>query len=109
MKKYIKKYLTKEWLFSNGFKYNRFFSTDKEAIYSQRFVIIRYFGIPMIECEILIYYPDGNVKINVYKAGTREKHHAFYNRDYGRNKMRKTIDSKIAGILKKLCIDEVTD
>ena len=67
MKNYIKKYLTKEWLFSNGFKYNRFFSTDKEAIYSQRFVIIRYFGIPMIECEILIYYPDGNVKVNVYK------------------------------------------
>ena len=85
MKKYIKKYITRDWLYSNNFRYNRTYSTDKEAVYSQRFIVSRYLGIPVLECEILVHYPEGIVQINVYKAGTREKYPAFYDRDYGVN------------------------
>ena len=109
MKKYIKKYITRDWLYSNNFRYNRMYSTDKEAVYSQRFIVSRYLGIPILECEILVYYPEGLVQVNVYKAGTREKYPAFYDRDYGKNKSVDAIDNKISKKLKKLNIEVVED
>ena len=109
MKKYIKKYITRDWLYSNNFRYNRAYSTDKESVYSQRFIVSRYLGIPILECEILVYYPEGLVKVNVYKAGTREKYPAFYDRDYGVNTLINNIDTKISKKLKNLNIEGVED
>lgn len=107
MKQYIKKYVTRDWLYANGFRYNRTYSTDKEPVYSQRFVISRYLGLPILESEVLIHFPEGIVHINVYKAGTTEKYPAFYNRDYGKNKLISSIEAKISKKFKKLEIEEV--
>lgn len=109
MKKYIKKYVTRDWLYANGFRYNRTYSIDNNAVYSQRFIVSRYLGIPMLECEILVHYPEGLVQANVYKSGTREKHPAFYNRDYGKNELIGTIENKISKKLHKLGIEEVVN
>ncbi len=36
---YIKKNMTKEWLLSNGFYYNRLFSDDEAEVYTYRFPV----------------------------------------------------------------------
>ena len=106
MMKYIKKGITKEWLLNNNFRYNRFFSTKEDSVYSQRFVVLMTeYGKrkPSLECEILCYYPDGIICINVYIAGTREKYHPFY--DYKHNKHNealKSINKKINDKVKQL-------
>ena len=38
--KYIKKDITKEWLLKNDFRYNRYFSTKEDAVFTQRFAVV---------------------------------------------------------------------
>lgn len=104
---YIKKNVTKEWLLKNEFRYNRFFSTKEDTIYTYRFPVVYIKGKNKvsIECELLLYYPDGNVYINVYNAGTRDKYAPYYNSEYGDwSKMISTINNRIDSKLKKLGI-----
>lgn len=37
---YKKKNITKEWLSSNGFRYNRLFSDDETEVYTYRFPVL---------------------------------------------------------------------
>ena len=109
--KYIKKNITKEWLFKNDFKYNRYFSNKDDAVYTNRFIVARQIGRHSVslECEVLIYYPEGHISINVYNAGTRDKYPPFYDRQYGISKLLDLIDDKIAKKLKHLGVKIIND
>lgn len=113
MKQYIKKNMTKEWLLKNDFRYNRFFSTKDDTVYTQRFTVAKQCGKHDIslECEVLAYYPEGNICINVYNAGTRDKYPSFYNREFGsnNNKLLDMIDFKINKKLERLEIEVIKD
>lgn len=105
--KYIKKKdITKEWLLKNDFRYNRYFSTKEDAVFTQRFAVVsqgRDKKKPSLECEMLIYYPEGSIHINVYHAGTRDKYAPFYDSQYGNwDKILGLINKKINNKLNKL-------
>lgn len=48
----------------------------------------------------------GIVNVNVYNAGTRELYTQYYNREYGKYEIMKSIDSKINNKLKELGIEK---
>ena len=107
--KYIKKDITKEWLLKNNFRYNRYFSTKDDVIFTQRFTVVtQNKKKPSLECEMLIYYPEGLIHINVYHAGTRDKYAPFYDSQYGNwDKILELIDKKINNKLNKLGVKTI--
>lgn len=106
MNKYIKKDITKEWLMSQNFKYNRTLSTDDSITYTYRFPVYKYKGMVVLECELSVVLGDDHVHINVYDYNTNDKYAAFYYCEYGDyNNMLKIIWNKIDNVLKKLKIE----
>lgn len=109
MRKYLKRNITKEWLLRNDFRYNRYFSTKDDAIYTQRFVLLMTDGNkkkPSLECEMLCYFPEGVIHTNVYRAGTRDKYAPFYDSEYGNwNKVLDLIHKKIDNKAKRLGVE----
>ena len=108
MKEYIKKDITKDWLYKNEFRYNRRYSGKEDSVYTYRFPLMKYKNskLSSVECELFIYYPEGKVLINVYHYGTRDKYFPFYSNDYGKwDKVLGGIYKKINGKLKELGID----
>lgn len=85
MRKYLKRDITKEWLLKNDFRYNRHFSTKDDTVYTNRFtvLVVENKKKPSLECEMLCYFPEGIIYVNVYHAGTRDKYAPFYNSEYG--------------------------
>lgn len=80
---YKKKDVTKEWLQSNKFRYNRIFSDNGTDIYTYRFPVYRYGSACILECEISIILQNGKVNVNVYDYNTRNKYAPFYCVRYG--------------------------
>lgn len=110
MRRYLKRDITKEWLLKNDFRYNRYFSNKDDTVYTNRFMVAKQEGKHNIslECEMLVYYPEGNICINVYFAGTRDKYPQFYDRKYGGdNRLLDMIDFKINNKIKKLDIEVI--
>lgn len=109
--KYIKKDITKEWLLKNDFRYNRFFSTKDDTVFTQRFVLLIADGNkkkPSLECEMFCYFPEGLIHVNVYHAGTRDKYAPFYYSEYGNwDKILDLINKKIDNKAKRLGVERI--
>lgn len=110
MKEYIKKNVTKDWIYKNDFRYNRHYSIKGDTVYTYRFPLLKYKKSKKtaVECELFMFYPDGKVLINVYNYDTRDKYAPFYNSDYGNwTKVLSVMYKKINIKLKELGIEEV--
>lgn len=104
-RKYIKKGLTKEWLLSNGFRYNRQFNIIDTETYTCRFPVYKYEGFTILECELKVNLGEDDVHINVYDYKTINKYAPFYYMECGNyTVMLKEIWQKINKELKKLGI-----
>lgn len=107
MNQYFRNNLTKEWLLSHNFRYNRLLSTDNAIIYTYRFPVYKYKGMTVLECELSAALGCEDIKINVYDYNTNDKYAAFYYCDYGNfNRMLKIIWNKIDEVLQRLQIEK---
>ena len=102
---YIKKNITKEWLISNGFHYNRLFSDSDTNVYTYRFPVYKYERFAILECELKVILGENNVYINVYNYNTINIYAPFYYAEYGNyDVVLKEIWRKINKELKRLGI-----
>lgn len=99
--------MTKKWLLSNEFHYNRLFSDDKTEVYTYRFPVYKYNKFTVLECELKVMFGDDIINVNVYDYGTNDKYAPFYYCEYGNyDKMLKEISGKIDYVLKKLKVEK---
>lgn len=106
-KRLLKKNVTKEWLFNNGFRFNRLFSDENIEVYTYRFPVYKYENFTVLECELRIISGSDNVIIDVYDYGTINKYAPFYYMEYGNyDSMLKEIWLKINKVIKTLGIKE---
>ena len=102
---YRKSDMTKEWLLSNGFRYNRLFSSTDADVYTYKFPVYKYEKFTILECELKVILGESNVYIDVYDYNTLNKYAPFYCLGYGNySKMLKEIWQKIDRELKRLGI-----
>ncbi len=95
--------MTKEWLLSNGFRYNRLFSDDEAEVYTYRFPVYKYNKFTALECELKVMLGNDVINVNVYDYGTNDKYAPFYYCEYGNyDKILKEINKKIDIALKKI-------
>lgn len=103
--KYRKKNITREWLLSNGFHYNRLLSDDESDVYTYRFPVHKYNKFTILECELKVVLGEEIISVNVYDYNTNDKYAPFYYYEYGNyDKMLKEINRKIESVLKKMNI-----
>ena len=102
--KYYKPNITKEWIRKSPFRYSNLFSDYEENAYSYRFPVHKSGGFITLECEIIVFEKSGNITLNVFEYGTRDKYAPFYCNDYGRNTVLNSVHKKIKSELKKLGI-----
>lgn len=108
--KYRKKNITKEWLLSNGFRYNRLFSGDESDVYTYRFSVYRYNKFVTLECELQVALGEEIISINVYDYNTNDKYAPFYYCEYGNyDNILQEINGKIESVLKKMKIKRGKD
>lgn len=106
--KYIKKNITKEWLVSNGFRYNRLLSDEEVDVYTYRFPVLKHDNFTVLECELCVELNDNNIKINVYDYNSYSKYAPFYYCEYGNyGSLLKEIHKKINMKLKDLNIERI--
>lgn len=104
--KYIKRNITKDWLLSNGFRYNRLFSDTETEVYTYRFPVYKYEKFTILECELKVIIGEDNVCINIYDYNTLNRYAPFYYLEYGNyTVMIKEIWQKINKELIKLGIE----
>lgn len=103
--RYQKKNLTKEWLLSNGFSYNKLFSNGDTEVYTYRFPVHEYEGLTVLEGEFKVVSGEDEISVNVYDYNTNDKYAPFYYCEYGNyNSILRKIYGKIGRKLKKLKI-----
>ncbi len=95
-----------EFLQKNKFRYNSYLSDYGDEVYTYKFPLVSYSKTATIECEIAVSVMTGAVNVNVYNAGTRELYAQYYNREYGKYEILKSIDSKINNKLEELGIEK---
>lgn len=74
---YIKPEVTKQWLLSHDFHYNRLFSDKETEVYTYRFPVYKYEKFTVLECELCITLGEDNVQIDVYDYGTINRYALF--------------------------------
>ena len=80
---YKKTDVTKQWLLSHGFRYNRQLSDNDSEVYTYRFPVYKYEKFTTLECELGIILGEDEVRINVYDYGTSDRYAPFYYCEYG--------------------------
>lgn len=106
-RKYIKEDITKEWLDANRFRYSKMHSDTYSDAYTYRFPVYKYGIFTILECEIVIYLDNGEVRINVYDNNSSNKYAPFYYEEYGNyDKLLVIIHEKIEKMLNKFEIEE---
>ena len=106
-RKFTKRNMTKQWILSNGFHYNRIFSDEESEVYTYRFPVLKYEGFTVLECELRVIPGESNVVIDVYDYNTINRYAPFYYQEYGNyDKMLEEIWKKISKVLEKLGIEE---
>lgn len=104
---YKKDNITKEWLLSNGFRFNRLFSDEESEVYTYRFPVYKYDGFSVLDCELKIMLGGNKVLIDVYDYNTINRYAPFYYREYGSyDKILEEIWKKINKVVRKLDIME---
>ena len=102
--KYYKSDITMEWIRKSPFRYSNLFSTYEENAYSYRFPVHKSGGYVTLECEITVFEQSGNITLNVFEYGTRNKYAAFYCNEYGKNLVLDSVNEKITSELKRFGI-----
>ena len=104
---YVRPKVTKQWLLSHNFRYNRSLSDNESEVYTYRFPVYKYDKFTTLECELYIILGEDRVRINVYDYGTYNKYAPFYYCQYGNyDTMLKTVwknidkKRKLLGIIK---------
>ena len=81
--KFIKPDMTKQWLLSNGFCYNRLFSDGETESYTYRFPVYKHEEFTILECELRVILESQYVYVDVYDYNTINKYAPFYFYEYG--------------------------
>lgn len=102
----IKDY-SKQFLQKHRFRYSSYLSDYGDEVYTYKFPLISYNKTTTIECEISVSTMTGVVNVNIYNAGTRELYASYYNREFGKCELIKSIDMKIDKKLKELGIEKI--
>lgn len=103
--RYQKKNITKKWLLSNGFCYNKLFSSSDTEVYTYRFPVYEYEGLTVLEGEFKVVLGEDEISVNVYDYNTNDKYAPFYYCEYGNyDSMLRKIYGKIGRKLKILKI-----
>lgn len=105
-KKFYKENITKEWLQTAGFRYNRVYSDKDNEVYTYRFSVHKYKSISTLDCEILLFKQNGEMRLNVYDSRLENVYPLFYVSEGVNDKILKEINNKIKFELKKLGIEE---
>lgn len=99
--------MTKQWLLSNEFHYNRIFSNEENKVYTYRFPVLKYEGFTVLECELRVILGESNVIIDVYDYNTINRYAPFYYQEYGNyDRMLQEIWMKINKAIGKLGLEE---
>ncbi len=98
---------SKGFLQRHKFRYSSYLSGYGDEIYTYRYPILSYNKITTIECEIAVSLVTGIVNVNVYNEGTKELYAPYYNREFGKYELLKSIDMQIDKKLKDLGIEMV--
>lgn len=98
---------SKEFLQKHKFRYSNYLSDYGDEIYTYKFPVISYNKTATIECEIAVSTITGIVNVNVCNAGTKELYTPYYNREFGRYEIIKSIDTKINQKLIELGIEKL--
>lgn len=107
---YLKNGITKEWLNKNNFRYNRILSDIEDNIYTCRFPLCKNGFFTTLECELRCIESTGEMSVDVYEYGTRNKYAPFYSVEYGDySVMLNSINKKINRELKKLEVIKLND
>lgn len=105
--RFAKSGMTKQWLLSNGFQFNRTFSNEDEEVYTYRFPVLKYEGFIVLECELRVILGENRVLLDVYDYNTINRYAPFYYQEYGNySKILEEIWTKIDSTIKKLGIKE---
>jgi hypothetical protein len=99
---------TKDDLYSKGFRYNKLMS-DETDFYSLRFPVHKYGKHTTLECELTVELQTGDIIINVFSCGTRERYTPFYVKNYGRYEILNSVNKIIEEQLKKIGAKEVKE
>ena len=99
----------KKYLLDKGFRYNNRISEENSDCYSIRFPVYKYRKKVVIECELTIEIQTGNKMINVFNCGTNEIYIPYYNHQYGRYPILKTIEQQIDNYINKLNLEKYYD
>lgn len=106
-RRFLKKNITKQWIISNKFHYNRLFSSEDEEVYTYRFPVYKYEKFTILECELRVALGEGDIIIDVYDYGTINKYAPFYYTEYGNyDLILKEIWLQIDRIIRRLGIEE---
>lgn len=98
--KYYRPNITKEWIRKSPFRYS--FNDADEFAYTYRFPVHKSGTFVTLECELTVFDKTGDVRINVYDYGTRDKYAAFYCDYFGKNTVLESVHKKIKNELNKL-------
>ena len=102
----IKDY-SKQFLQKRRFRYSGYLSDYGDDVYTYKFPLISYNKTTTIECEISVSTMTGIANVNVYNAGTKELYASYYNREFGKCEILKSIDMKIDKKLEELGIEKI--
>lgn len=103
--KYIKRNVSKEWLTKNNFKYSNILSDEDNEVYVYRFPVHKNGFFTVLECEIVICLSSGEVNVDIFEYGTRDRYAPFYYAEYGNyNIILEVINKQIETELKKFGI-----
>lgn len=106
---YTKPGITKEWLNENEFKYNRTLSDSEDNVYTYRFPLCKNGYFVTLECELSCVESTGEIRVDVYDYGTRNRYAAFYCSEYGDySVMLKSINKRISSELGKFGLREMS-
>lgn len=95
--------ITKQWLLSNNFHYNKYFSDEDGDVYTYRFPVFKYGRYTTLECELRVVVNENEINIDVYDYNTRDKYAPFYYCEYGNfDRIMKIINTNIKKELKRL-------
>lgn len=101
---YFKSAVTRDWLYNNGFKFDKYRSDYEMSVYSKRIPVYKYNLTIILEAEIAIE-ETGKTTVDVYDNGTHNPYPPFYNIEYGReDKVLETVTKKIETELRRLKI-----
>lgn len=107
---YLMKNTTPQYLISHGFHYSKTFSSPEESHFIKDFRVYRKNNTILLEAEIRIIAETGQIFLNVFNEGTRERYAPFYYyKDRDATEALKEIYSEIYAEFDRLNISDIDE